>query len=604
MKKQNLLTRMLLLFALIVGSTSVWAEEKSVTFDFTKANSGDITSTADGSSTTANSMYKSDIQISATIGLFTPGSDGTGEYRVYKNGVMTVEKLSTVSASTFYIKSIVITYKNYDLDKTTTDNEDLVFSRTWSSSSNTTSRTCTYSTTATNVSSVSIKNSQNGQCKISKIEVTYELVADSRLDPEISFTTKFFEVTEGDAFTTQVPVSNAGYTGSYSYSSDKPSIVEVDEETGTVTIKAKGTAVITARTNPNDETYQQGSASYTIKVSKKLAANQLMYESFDTNDGNGGNDGVWKNITTNTGATSDVEGWTFTSAYAGSTCVRTGNGGSITTPALGISGDITINFKMESWGTDSGSGYVDIVGDGTFEGNKTQATVALKKEGTWTDFSLAISGVTPETKIKFYNNKRIFLDEVEIYVNNMAITVTNAEYATYCGVYALDFSSTGITVFTATDNETSVKLNEITSGKVPANTPVVLYKEGADGTAISVPVIASADAPEGTNDLHVVGAGGLTGEDNIFVLAKNPTVGFYLWDKTKTLNEGKIYLQGKASYSSSRQFLGFEENTTGIGATLMNSERVNNEVYNLAGQRVAQPTKGLYIVNGKKVAIK
>ena len=26
--------------------------------------------------------------------------------------------------------------------------------------------------------------------------------------------------------------------------------------------------------------------------------------------------------------------------------------------------------------------------------------------------------------------------------------------------------------------------------------------------------------------------------------------------------------------------------------------------YNLAGQRVAQPTKGLYIVNGKKVVIK
>ncbi len=26
--------------------------------------------------------------------------------------------------------------------------------------------------------------------------------------------------------------------------------------------------------------------------------------------------------------------------------------------------------------------------------------------------------------------------------------------------------------------------------------------------------------------------------------------------------------------------------------------------YNIAGQRVAQPTKGLYIVNGKKVVIK
>ena len=43
-------------------------------------------------------------------------------------------------------------------------------------------------------------------------------------------------------------------------------------------------------------------------------------------------------------------------------------------------------------------------------------------------------------------------------------------------------------------------------------------------------------------------------------------------------------------------------------AQLLSPEKVylhtDREVYNLAGQRVAQPTKGLYIVNGKKVVIK
>jgi hypothetical protein len=34
------------------------------------------------------------------------------------------------------------------------------------------------------------------------------------------------------------------------------------------------------------------------------------------------------------------------------------------------------------------------------------------------------------------------------------------------------------------------------------------------------------------------------------------------------------------------------------------SVKENGEFFNLAGQRVAQPTKGLYIVNGKKVVIK
>ena len=31
---------------------------------------------------------------------------------------------------------------------------------------------------------------------------------------------------------------------------------------------------------------------------------------------------------------------------------------------------------------------------------------------------------------------------------------------------------------------------------------------------------------------------------------------------------------------------------------------MHNEIYNLSGQRVSQPTKGLYIVNGKKVVLK
>ena len=43
--------------------------------------------------------------------------------------------------------------------------------------------------------------------------------------------------------------------------------------------------------------------------------------------------------------------------------------------------------------------------------------------------------------------------------------------------------------------------------------------------------------------------------------------------------------------------------TTGIQN--VNRETItNNRYYNLAGQRVAQPTKGMYIVNGKKVIIK
>ena len=49
-----------------------------------------------------------------------------------------------------------------------------------------------------------------------------------------------------------------------------------------------------------------------------------------------------------------------------------------------------------------------------------------------------------------------------------------------------------------------------------------------------------------------------------------------------------------------------EEVTTGIDASLMNREEriVNSAVYDLQGRVVKNPTKGLYIVNGKKVVIK
>ena len=51
--------------------------------------------------------------------------------------------------------------------------------------------------------------------------------------------------------------------------------------------------------------------------------------------------------------------------------------------------------------------------------------------------------------------------------------------------------------------------------------------------------------------------------------------------------------------------LWFDDETTGI-SEIANSKQpiVNGQCFNLAGQRVAQPTKGLYIVNGKKVVIK
>ena len=88
--------------------------------------------------------------------------------------------------------------------------------------------------------------------------------------------------------------------------------------------------------------------------------------------------------------------------------------------------------------------------------------------------------------------------------------------------------------------------------------------------------------------------------------SKGDNAGFYKISTSGiTLPAGKAYLQ--IPVSSAPSFLNIEfGGTTGINKVQDSGLKVqgSDTYYNLAGQRVAQPTKGLYIVNGKKVIIK
>ena len=56
-----------------------------------------------------------------------------------------------------------------------------------------------------------------------------------------------------------------------------------------------------------------------------------------------------------------------------------------------------------------------------------------------------------------------------------------------------------------------------------------------------------------------------------------------------------------ASADAARLSVLFDD-ATGIDAVM--TEGVNNKVFDLQGRCVAQPTRGLYIMNGKKIIIK
>ena len=61
----------------------------------------------------------------------------------------------------------------------------------------------------------------------------------------------------------------------------------------------------------------------------------------------------------------------------------------------------------------------------------------------------------------------------------------------------------------------------------------------------------------------------------------------------------------EADSSSARILMMFDDGlTTNISTSLTNNEKVNGEVYNLKGQRLAAPRKGINLVNGKKIVIK
>ena len=176
---------------------------------------------------------------------------------------------------------------------------------------------------------------------------------------------------------------------------------------------------------------------------------------------------------------------------------------------------------------------------------------------------------------------------------------TTAGWSTLYTDYALDFSGVdGLTAYTATCDGSKVTLTKVEN--VPAGTGVVL--KGAANT-YDIPVIASSATAKGDLKGSTTETKTYDTANNYYYLALNgKEAQFKKLAEGGSIAAGKAYLQLSISGAPSLNIdLG---GTTGINAVQGSEFTVNGEYYNLAGQRVAQPTKGLYIVNGKKVVVK
>ena len=132
-----------------------------------------------------------------------------------------------------------------------------------------------------------------------------------------------------------------------------------------------------------------------------------------------------------------------------------------------------------------------------------------------------------------------------------------------------------------------------------------MKKGSAD--SYDVPVLDSAPAAPAINLLKVSNGAGAIGGDGVYdYILSN---GMFYHASAGVLRPAKAYLHLDSAPAGARELsLSFEdEDVTGISeATLLNDngKMINDNCFDLQGRKVAQPTKGLYIVNGKKVIIK
>ena len=360
------------------------------------------------------------------------------------------------------------------------------------------------------------------------------------------------------------------------YSSSNEDVAVVDDTTGEVVVEtsAEGTATITA-TFAGNSTYKPATVSYTITISDPNARDGSVehpYNVADIIEGVSNTSGIY--------VKGFIVGSWYNNQFAPDNLQNTNLALADTPDETDGSKTIPVELKSSfrpSFGlTDGGKAYNIGVAQVLIQGNaKSYFSVNGVKE---------LNSITKVAE---------------------QVSITAAGMATYYTDCALDFTDINdIYAYTATVSGDAITFNRVR--KVPANTGVLLRNPNETAASQLVPV---TDTPENVTSVFVgtlEDIAALASEDGSYVnyILNNGSqgVGFYKAND-QSLGAHKAYLH--VSENAARSFIGFaEDETTGISALLMNGEHVNSKVYNLNGQRVVQPSKGLYIVNGKKVVIK
>ena len=579
MKKTTLLKSMFLLCALVVGSGSVWADSYTITFS-NSASSATLISTSTYASTTvalASRSYVATKPFTDISGNCYYGGSSTAEktsIRVGKAGNSASLTISLSEEGRVKATSIVVNcFKFNDSNKGTIAVNGMAAQSVPTSSAGDLTFTYAVPTNITTIVLSTTKATFLYSITVNYVIETGEETAVDIDDSGITNTDIFTSTIGGKLKATVYDKSVEAIVGAVvSWESDNKAVAKVGSD-GSVTLVGAGTATITASYAGQTGVYKSSSETYDLTVTDSNP---------NPNDGSAAKPyTIAEAIAAYNVKGSDVDGKYITGIVKGFyNDNSTPNG----------SGQLSYWISADGSGNDFEIYKGKAIGDANFTTSPEDNRVAIGDR-------VVVYGT-----ITYYSGGSVYeLKENNVLISKTALTLAKEVgadgWATYIAEGDYEFEPEN--AFVVASAGTSVSLTPVT--KVPSGTPLILKGEGKKW------VTALAETPAApTNSLRVSNGAG-EGTTNDYVLGrKNGVAGFYKWNGGE-LSANKVYLPADV-VTTAHEFLGFDidvnNDVTTINEIKGKKAEANGVYYNLAGQRVQKPTKGLYIVNGKKVIIK
>ena len=253
-------------------------------------------------------------------------------------------------------------------------------------------------------------------------------------------------------------------------------------------------------------------------------------------------------------------------------------------PVTGL--NISYSSSNVSVATVDNYGNVDLISPGT-------ATITASFAGN-SNYNPATASYTLSVEAAIPDGE---LETVEMYNYNLR---------TYVTPFVIDFSrSVGVEGYYAKEvSGNDVVLYQVT-GKCAANVPLLLRMTG---TNAQVWKVSDTNATGITPTPNLLEPGPITAEgNNVYVLTYHNNN--YVFAETEyvsaVVDATHAYLNlNNVSTARGRLNIKLVGESTGIISLQSDEQSFDGAIYNLRGQRVERPTKGLYIINGKKVLIK